>query len=179
MQIQFTFKNFDPSEHLKKYAATRFEKLFKYSRTENASLQVNLSVDRFRHMAEVIFSGDDLHLSAFEESEDMYSTVDLVLDKMAAQVRKNREKARDNRRKGSAVSVDATPFIPEEEEDTTPAIIESESYEIKPMSVDEAAMQLTSLNYEFLVFFNAETRRINVIYRLKNNKDFGLIDPKM
>ena len=57
-----------------------------------------------------------------------------------------------------------------------PTIIETDKYEPKPMAVEEAAMQLDALKYEFLVFINSETERPNVIYRLRNG-DFGLIDP--
>ena len=178
MQITFTFKNFDPSDHLKKYAQNRFEKLFKYDRTENASLQVNLSVDKFRQKAEVVFVGDDLKLSATEASEDMYSTVDMVLDKIEVQVRKAREKAKDIRRKRGSVRMDILSFSDSGAGDRVPSIEESDSYEPKPMAPEEAAMQLESLGYEFLVFLNADTERINVIYNRKSG-DFGLIDPGM
>ncbi len=179
MQINFNFKNFEASDHLKKYAAQRFEKLIKYAGTANAVLDINLSVEKFRQKAEVALSGDDLNLSAYEESEDMYSTIDLVLDKMDAQVRKIREKAKDKRRQRGTVRMDVLSFgdtAPGAER--VPTIIESDSYEPKPMAVEEAAMQLESLGYEFLVFHNAETERINVIY-LRKNGDFGLIDPGM
>ncbi|WP_461209491.1 ribosome hibernation-promoting factor, HPF/YfiA family [Desulfocurvus sp. DL9XJH121] len=178
MQINFNFKNFEPSDHLKKYAKNRFEKLFKYARTENASLLVNLSVDKFRQKADVVFTGDDLNLSANEESEDMYSTVDLVLDKLDAQVRKAREKAKDIRRKRGSVRMDVISFSDSGEGERVPAIQATDSYEPKPMNVDEAAMQLESKGYEFLVFLNAETDRVNVIYNRKSG-DYGLIDPGM
>jgi len=178
MQIKYNFKNFEPSDHLRNYASTRFEKLFKYDRTDNAVLQVNLSVDKFRQKAEVTFVGDDLNISALEESEDMYSTVDLVLDKLDVQVRKHREKAKDLRRARGSVRMDVISFSEGGEGERIPTIAESDSYEPKPMAVEEAAMQLDSLGYEFLVFQNAESERINVIYHRKNG-DYGLIDPGM
>lgn len=179
MNINFTFKNFEPSDHLKKYATTRFEKLLKYDRTDNAELKITLSVDKFRQKAEVVMTGDDLNLSAYEDSEDMYSTIDMVLDKMDVQVRKLREKAKDIRRKRGTVRMDVVSFAPAEGGERSDATItQTDSYEPKPMPVEEAAMQLDNLGYEFLVFLNAETERINVIYRRKNN-DYGLIDPGM
>jgi len=66
----------------------------------------------------------------------------------------------------------------EEGDRRKPIIVDSNSYEPKPMMVEEAAMQLETLKYDFLVFFNAEAERINVIYRRKNG-DFGLVDPGM
>ncbi|MCM0754285.1 ribosome-associated translation inhibitor RaiA [Desulfovibrio aminophilus] len=178
MNIAFNFKNFDPSEHLKEYAESRFEKLSKFiADAEDPELQVNLSVEKFRHKAEVVFLADNLHLSAYEESEDMYSTIDMVLDKLEAQLRRMREKMKDRRRSGRdrAVSMGVLTFI-EESGKRTPSIAEMDKYEPKPMSVDEAAMQLESRSYDFLVFRNSETDGLNVIYRRKNG-DFGLIDP--
>jgi putative sigma-54 modulation protein len=181
MNITFNFKNFEPSDHLKNYARDRFSKLAKYmNNSDNADLQFNLSVEKFRQMAEVVISGDNLHVSAYDESEDMYSTIDLVLDKLDAQLRRMSEKKKDQRKRGGkkarAVRMDVIQFQELESGQRERTIVESDSYEPKPMSVEEAAMQLDSLNYEFLVFTNASTERTNVIYRRKNN-DYGLIDP--
>jgi len=123
----------------------------------------------------VVLVADNLHLSATEESEDMYSTIDMVLDKLEAQVRKLREKSKDKRRRDKAVRTDFFSYS-EVEGKRERTIVGTDHYEPKPMDVDEAAMQLDSLQYDFLVFLNAETERVNVIYRRKNN-DFGLIDP--
>ena len=99
MNINCTFKNFEPSEHLKNHVRTRFVKLGKYvANPDDCELQVNLSVEKIRHQAEVTLDADNIHLSAFEESEDMYTTIDLVLDKMEARLRKMREKIKDRRR---------------------------------------------------------------------------------
>ncbi len=177
MNVAFTFKNFDASEHLKEYANTRFSKLVKYvTNPDNTEMQVNLSVDKFRHVAEVVLSSDHLHISAYEVSEDMYSTVDMVLDKLEAQLRRAREKMRSHRRKEAAPArMDVLSYAAE---DTyrEPVIVESDSFVPKPMSIDEAAEQLQTLDHEFLVFRNADNEAINVIYR-RNNGDFGLIDP--
>ncbi|CCO24249.1 ribosome hibernation-promoting factor, HPF/YfiA family [Maridesulfovibrio hydrothermalis] len=177
MNVVFTFKNFDASEHLKEYANTRFSKLVKFvTNPDNTEMQVNLSVDKFRHVAEVVLSSDHIHISAYEESEDMYSTVDLVLDKLEVQLRRMREKMRSHRRKEvTSARMDVISFD-EEDENREPVIVESDSFVPKPMSIDEAAMQLQTLDHEFLVFRNADNEAINVIYR-RNNGDFGLIDP--
>lgn len=183
MNISFTFKNFEPSEHLKDYASQRFEKLVKYlgdKADESPELQVNLAVEKHRHMAEVIFISDYLHLSAYEESTDMYSTIDMVLDKLEAQVKKIREKIKEKRRAAQqvsqAVKMDVISYSEGEGGERERSIVETNNYEPKPMDVDEAAMQLESKGFDFLVFRNAETNRINVIY-LRKDGDFGLIDP--
>ncbi|WP_320170111.1 ribosome hibernation-promoting factor, HPF/YfiA family [Maridesulfovibrio sp.] len=179
MNVAFTFKNFDASEHLKEYANSRFSKLEKYvTNPENTEMQVNLSVDKFRHVAEVVLSSDYMHISAYEVSEDMYSTVDMVLDKLEAQLRRAREKVISRRRKDAGAGSAHMDIISYADEETyrEPVIVESDSFVPKPMSVDEAAEQLQTMGHEFLVFRNADNEAINVIYR-RNNGDFGLIDP--
>ncbi|CAM2057721.1 Ribosome hibernation promoting factor [Desulfovibrionales bacterium] len=179
MNINITFKNFEPSDHLRLYAQRRFEKIAKYisHQADDSELLVTLSVEKFRHKAEVIFIGNYAHLSACEESTDMYSTVDMVLDKIEAQVKKVREKNKDRHRRQGHVRTEIIQFGEGEPGKRERIIIAINQYEPKPMDVDEAAEQLDSLQYEFLVFLNAETGRANVIYRRKNN-DFGLIDPE-
>lgn len=175
MNISYNFKNFDPSPHLKDYAAQRFGKLGKYlGDAEEPELVVNLSVEKFRQIAEVVFNSDNAHVSAYEESEDMYSTIDLVLDKLEAQLRRMREKMKDRRRGGRGQVF--TNVLSFSEDDGVPTIIEADKYEPKPMSVEEAAEQLRSREMDFLVFRNAESEGLNVIYRRKNG-DYGLIDP--
>lgn len=181
MQITFTFKNFEPSEHLKSYAERRLGKLSKYMdrKDATATLEVGLSVEKLRHMAEVTLIGDGLRLNASESSNDMYQTLDLVLDKLDAQMRKQREKGKDKRKGGSGRMVRTEVFqITESPSGKERSIVDSDNFEPKPMSIEEAAEQLDTTEDQFLVFQNAETDRVMVIYRRSNN-DFGLIDPGM
>lgn len=177
MRITFNFKNFDPSDHLRKYARDRFGKLAKFmAGTPDAELQVNLEVEKFRHIADIVLTGKNVHISAREDSEDMYSTVDLVWDKLEAQMRKVRDKDKSRRKGGSdSPRMDAGSFD-EEGGARRPQIQITDDFSPKPMIVEEAALQLESTDNEFLVFLNAENERVNVIYRRKTG-DFGLIDP--
>lgn len=178
MRITFNFKNFDPSDHLRKYAKERFGKLAKFmAGTPDAELQVNLEVEKFRHIADVVLTGKNMHISAREDSEDMYSTVDLVWDKLEAQMRKIRDKDKSHRRGGNdTVRMDVISFDEDQSGAHKTIIKQTDHYEPKPMVVEEAALQLGKTDNEFLVFLNAENERVNVIYRLKTG-NFGLIDP--
>ncbi|MBP9943616.1 MAG: ribosome-associated translation inhibitor RaiA [Desulfomicrobium sp.] len=178
MKITFNFKNFDPSDHLRKYAKERFGKLGKFmAGTDDAELQVNLEVEKFRHIADIVLTGKNVHISAREDSEDMYSTVDLVWDKLEAQMRKLRDKAKSQRKGGNdTVRMDIIRIDEDQSGVRRPNIQQTDHYEPKPMVVEEAAMQLDAVGNDFLVFVNAENERVNVIYRRKNG-DFGLIDP--
>jgi putative sigma-54 modulation protein len=182
MHITFNFKNFEPSEHLKDYATNRFQKLDKYLKNSNSSqLQVILEVEKFRQIVEAIFSADEFYLSAQEETEDMYAAIDAVLDKLEVQVKKLRDKQKDKRKRKAAKSSAEDSNIsaqPDEFDLEGSNIVKTDRYEPKPIPVDEAVLRLQESDYDFLVFFNAETKRVNVVYRRKNG-DYGLIDPRM
>ena len=178
MNIAFTFKNFEPSNHLRKYAERRFNKLVRFlPNPENVEMQVSLSVDNFRHKAEISLVTDNMTFSANEQSEDMYATVDLIRDKLKSQIIKRTDKLQEKRKSSDRFVLEGA-MDPEEAAASERTIIGVDNFVPKPMDLDEAAMQLDALDYEFLVFLNAETERINVIYRRKNN-DFGLIDPSL
>ena len=88
MQTTVTFKNLDPSEHLKAYAQ---EKLNRFDKLLDSASEANvvLSVEKFRHIAEINFTGDRINIKGTEETNDMYSSIDMVLDKLEKQIKKN------------------------------------------------------------------------------------------
>ena len=176
MHIAFTFKNFEPSEHLKKYARRRFEKLGRFfGKASGLDVQVGLSVDKFRHKCDVQVGGEGLQLAAAEQTEDMYASIDLVLDKLEAQVKKHVSRVKEHRRQSKNAVIDVFTYQLQEE-DGERTITGTSKFEPKPMHVDEAVMQLDASGNEFLVFLNAESERINVIYRRRDG-GYGLIDP--
>ena len=176
MNISFTFKNFEPSDHLRSYAHRRFEKLGRFiHRADNVEMTVVLHVDKFRHKAEVQLSADGIAFSAEEQSADMYATVDMVLDKLETQLKKHAERVKEKRR-GNRGAVMSEPAELPEESVKERFIVERDKFHAKPMHVDEAALRLDQSDDVFLVFLNADSDRINVIYDRKNGH-FGLIDP--
>jgi putative sigma-54 modulation protein len=181
MEIVINFKNLEASEQLKEYARTRFEKLEKYIKNpDNIQLHLNMEVEKFRQIAEAVLYADDMHLSAQDETEDMYATLDSVLDKMEVQVRKLRDKQKDKRKKRSPKNEAVEPAL--NPVDSGPAeaapALRTEGIDNKPMDVQEAISQLQKSDYQFLVFFNADKNRVNVLYQ-RNKGEYRLIDPGM
>jgi putative sigma-54 modulation protein len=179
MNIALTFKNFEPSDHLSRYAERRFAKLGRFvHKAENVEMTAVLTVDKFRHKADVQLSGDGVSISAMEQSSDMYATVDMVLDKLEVQLKKHAERMKEKRRTGKVVigGEESSAFF--DRKDIPPPVIIEENVEPKPMFADEAALQLEQRDEIVLIFLNAETERINVMYRNKQG-GFGLIDPNM
>lgn len=184
MNIALTFKNFEPSDHLRKYATRRFEKLGRFiPKADNVEMTVVLTVDKFRHKADVQLTGDGLSVSAMEQSSDMYATVDMVLDKLGAQLKKHAEKIKEKRRSAGRAATevaDSSAFdgLRAEDDEAPSLVITEESVEPKPMYAEEAALQLSHRDEAVLIFLNAVTERVNVIYKRKQG-DYGLIDLEM
>ncbi len=178
MNISFTFKNFDPSDHLKKYARRRMEKLGRFfGKSSGLDVQVVLTVDKFRHRCEVTMVGEGLHLNASETSGEMYSSIDLVNDKLESQVKKHVSRNKEQRRRSRDADVDVFTYaFDEAPEKEASQVVGTERFIPKPMSLDEAIAHLEKIRSDFLVFLHADTARINVVYR-ENNDHYGLIDP--
>ena len=175
MQTSVTFKNIEPSEHLKSYVGDKLNRFDKYLYNP-AEANVVLSVEKFRHMAEINITGDRLNIIGKEETGDMYSAIDMVLDKLEKQIKKNKQKNREHR---TGSKLWAQNIIEEEAgftEDEDAGRIRIRHIEYKPMDVEEAVMQMDLVTDNFLVFTNAITDEVNVLYRRKDG-DYGLIQP--
>jgi putative sigma-54 modulation protein len=173
MQTSVTFKNLNPSEHLKAYIQDKLTRLDKYLHNP-AEANVVLSVEKHRHIAEVNILGDRLSINGTEETTDMYSAIDMVLDKMEAQIKKGKQKVRE--RRGESPKTMLADAAMAAEADAAAGRVEIMSIDYKPMDVEEAVMQMNLSDDAFLVFTNARTDRVNVLYRRRNG-DFGLIQP--
>lgn len=173
MQTSVTFKNLDPSDPIRSYATDKLNRLDKYFHNP-CEASVVLSVEKFRHIAEVNIKGDRLTIIGKEETEDMYSAIDMVLDKLEKQIKKNKQKIRERRPgKGKGKAGMGEP-LPGEEEGEARVVVQN--IEFKPMDVDEAVMQMDLMEDNFLVFTNARSDRVNVLYRRKDG-NYGLIQP--
>jgi putative sigma-54 modulation protein len=176
MQTSVTFKNLDPSDHLKSYVTeklNRFDKLL----DNPAEAGVVLLVEKHRHIAEVNITGDRMSINGKEETGDMYSAIDMVLDKLEKQLKRGKQKIRERRAmaKGQTRTIREEPLRRAEEEDARE--IKIESLEVKPMDIEEAVLQMDLNDQGFLVFTNARSLQINVLYRRKDGH-YGLIQPR-
>lgn len=175
MEITVTFRHMEPSESLKSYAEEKVSKINKFLDFP-IEAHIVLAVEKFRRMADVTLNLNGTIIKGVEETEDMYSAIDQVMDKIEKQVKRYREKIKTRRtenRKNEDIleePVESSDSIQEE-----PAI-EIEKMVAKPMDVEEAAMQLGMSQRDFLVFRNSKSREINVIYKRKDG-NLGLIEP--
>ena len=175
MQTSVTFKNLDASDHLKAYVSDKLDRFDKFL-DNPAEANVVLTVEKFRHIAEINIAGDRLNIIGKEETNDMYSAIDMVLDKLEKQIKKNKQKIRERRpmpKNRNRVNLPTEEYLPEDEIERH---IKVKHIEYKPMDVEEAVLQMDLIEDNFLVFTNARSDQINVLYRRKDG-NYGLIQP--
>lgn len=175
MQTSVTFKNLDPSDNLKSYVGDKLDRFDKFL-DNPAEANVVLAVEKFRHIAEINISGDRLSINGKEETVDMYSAIDMVLDKLEKQIKKNKEKIRERRsasKNRNRSSLNEAGILPDED---TERQIKIKNIEYKPMDIEEAVLQMDLIEDNFLVFTNAISDQINVLYRRRDGH-YGLIQP--
>lgn len=181
--VKVTGRHVSITEAIKSYALSKVEHLhLDYPRIIEA--HVILDVEKHRHFAEVILHcNNHITIEASHECDDMYASIDGVIDKIAQQMRKYKTKILRNHRprRGSVKHFEETVYSPVDEafaeiEESEPEVIKTERYPVKPMFVDEAVLQIEMSNRQFVVFLNAKTEKINVLYRRKDG-GFGLMEP--
>ncbi len=177
MQILVTFRHMDATQALKAYAEEKIARVKKYL-FDPIDVHVVLAVEKKRHMAEITIVTNGITIYAEEETLDMYSAIDVTIDKIERQVKKYKEKIKGKKSNHSKrLSVKMQVVSSESiESDTGHKVIKNKRFFVKPMSVEEAVMQMDLIHNDFLVFTNATSDEINVIYRRKDG-DYGLIEP--
>ena len=182
MQITVTGRHFEITDALRQHIETKIRKLDRFL-DGITDVNVVLSVEKYRHIAEITLSQSKGNtIRSLEETHDMYQAVDMAIDKLEKQARKQSKK-RDTARKNRAAAKQSEMIVEEESSTeevglhTSPKVIHSKRIAVKPMSVDEAAMQLGLLTDDFLAFLNSETEQMNVMYKRKDG-NYGLIEPE-
>lgn len=177
MQIKISFRHIEPSDALKLYVEDKLSRVKKYLE-EPVEAHVVLRGEKFRRIAEVSIDASGFRLNGTEETDDMYSSIDLLVDSLEAQAaRKGKEKI-SRRRSGGASKESVAMSEPagyRESNEQEPRVIRTEQVHAKPMHIDEAVMQLNLMAGEFMVFTNRGTNRVNVLYKRKDG-NLGLIE---
>ena len=180
MRINVTFRHMETSEPVRNYVEEKLPKVKKYI-DEPVEAQVVLSVEKkIRHKAEVSLGAKGITIKATEETSDMYAAIDGVLNKLERQLKRYKDKIKKHKPlSGKARRVEKTIYTAEsiDEAYPEPSIIKTNSFQMKPMSVDEAVMQMDLLEKEFLVFTDSSDEEVNVVYRRKDG-NYGLIVPQ-
>lgn len=175
MKFTFTEKKMDSSEDLRAYAERKIGKLDRFFKTDS-NAYVTFSIERGRYLAEITIENNGLYYRASELTNDMYASLDSGVAAIERQIRKNKTRLEKRLREGALEREEAPAFAPiDEAEDEEFKIVRNKRFSIKPMSPEEAILQMNLLEHEFFVFRNDEADdAISVVYRRKNG-GYGLI----
>ena len=185
MQISIAGRHIEITDALRTHVEKKLSHVKKYFEGL-LDAQVVLTVERHRHVAEMTLYANSICMHGHEATGDMYTSIDKVVDKIERQLRRYKGKLQSRRQgrknKGEelpALSVRLDVLDSEDVEAAVehPRVIRSQRFHIKPMSLDEAVMQMDLLHQDFLVYREAVQNRINVIYR-RSDGNYGLIDPE-
>lgn len=172
MKIQVRGRNVETTDALKDYIGKRLGKLDKY--IDNlGEAQVTLTVERGFHRIEVTIPINGMILRGEESTGDMYASTDLVVEKLEKQIEKYKGKLQ--KRGARYVNDQRKPAVVQEDEE--PRLVRTKRFAIKPMTVEEAVLQMNLLGHNFFVFSNADTEQVNVVYKRKDG-NYGLIEPE-
>jgi putative sigma-54 modulation protein len=179
MQVTMTFRHMEQSDALKAYAEEKLERVTKYIDSP-INVQVYFSVEKkIRHIVEIVINSKGISTKASEATHDMYASIDAVIDKIERQLVRYKEKIKAHKPNGDEHGRQLSKRIFEAEsiEATTDSVVIKTTTETaKPMSVEEAVMQMDLLHKDFIVFTDADSSDINVLYRRKDG-NYGLIEP--
>jgi putative sigma-54 modulation protein len=185
MQMSVTFRHMEPSEALKQYVVDKLQRVRRLF-PDPIRAQIVLSLERYLHKADIIITlNNGLSIKGTELTEDMYAAIDLVMDKIERQVRRYKDKINSHRpTPGPEVLVsyevmrplnEVGAQEPASEPEPSYSIIKTTKFFAKPMSPDEAIMQMNLLGNDFLVFTNSDTRDVNVVYK-RADGNYGLVE---
>jgi putative sigma-54 modulation protein len=181
MRLQVKGKNVEVSDSLKLYAQEKLGKLDKHL-NDAARLELELAEEKNPSIADSQIAEGTIWtkgpvLRARESSPDMRASIDMLVEKLERQARRYRDKRRPrtgSRTTGAAVAGQT----PTREDEETPVIVKTKQFAVKPMTPEEAILQLELIGHDFFVFQNAETSDVNVLYRRRDG-DYGLIEPQV
>ena len=174
MKIKITGKELKITEAIHDYVERKLDRIDKYF--EEAEADVTLKTEKNEQIAEICVIANGEKYRAVTEDKDMYASIDKDIDILEGQIRKAKTKREKMMKEGSLKTmetvVDPIAEIAEE-------IIKTSYYEIKPMLPEDAVLKLKEKpSHNFLVFINVETGKVNVIHKLKDGKNYGLVEPE-
>ena len=175
MKFTFTEKKVNTSEELRAYAEKKIGKLDRLFKQDSEAF-ITFSIERGRHIAEVTVKNNGMFYRVSESTHDMYASVDSAVAAIERQIRKNKTRLEKRLREGAVEREIAPVFDAPEPEDSEFDVVRTKKFPIKPMTVEEAILQMNLLNHEFFVFRNQdEDGAFAVVYK-RNNGGYGVIE---
>ncbi|WP_127580305.1 ribosome hibernation-promoting factor, HPF/YfiA family [Paenibacillus koleovorans] len=186
MNIQIRGQHILLTDALKEYATKKIGRLERYFEAPPTSgVHVTLSVSKNLQTVEVTIPLPGVLLRAEERGEDMYASIDLVTEKLERQIRKHKTKANRKFRQDGSIKmlfresydgVAAATAVRHMEDEDELELVRTKRFNLKPMDIEEAILQMNMVGHNFFVFANSDSEKVNVVYR-RNDGKYGLIEP--
>jgi len=175
MKFIVSGKNIEVTEALKERVIKKVGKLEKFFHADTEA-HITMSVEKNRQKVEVTIPFNGVVLRAEVENGDMYAAVDKVIDILERQIIRNKTRLSKKLHEAAFKGYKAGTEVDVEEEHDF-KVLRSKKFAIKPMTTDEAILQLNLIGHEFFMFSNSETKEVNVVYKRKDG-NYGLIEPE-
>lgn len=175
MNIKITGKDLKATDAIKEYVEKKCERLQKYTE-EELEVKATIKTEGKEQVAELSTNINGKIYRAVTEKKDLYASIDKDIDIIEGQIRKTKAKKEKQMTSGSIKEQEIISF--NQENQVEKEVLKTTYYEIRPMSVEDAKMKLEDSNNMFLTFVNADTEKVNVIFKLKDGINFGLVEPE-
>ena len=176
MNIKITGKDLKATEAIKEYIEKKCERLQKYTEDE-IEVKATIKTEGKEQVAELSTNINGNVYRAVTEKKDLYASIDKDIDIIEGQIRKTKAKKEKQMTSGSIKEQEVISFN-QESHQVEKEVLKTTYYEVRPMSVEDAKMKLQDSNNMFLTFVNADTEEVNVIFKLKDGVNFGLVEPE-
>ena len=177
MKVKVTGKELKTTEAINDYIERKMERLVKYF-GEEFDVNATIKTEGSEQVAELQVSVEGNTLRAVTAHRDLYASIDKDVDILEGQIRKMKTK-KERQNKDDSLRIKEMISFGGEKNEVEDEILKTLYYSIKPMAPEDAKLELQGKpRNNFLAFINIDTGKVNVIYRLKDNKNFGLVEPE-
>lgn len=175
MKIKYFGRFMDVTDSLQDYADKKLAKL-EWFFGDNADAQIKFTQEKGgRNIAEITINDKNMIFRAEESTTDMYASIDKAIDKLSRQIRRHRTKLDKRLHTPAPEAIDEPEVVEAEEEERK--VVRVKHFNVKPMSVEDAIMQMEMLGHSFYLFENSDSGRMCVLY-IRQDGDYGLLEPE-
>lgn len=174
MNITISGKDLKATDAIRDYAEKKMERLVKYF-GEDFDVNLTIKTERTEQIADISIKAKSDIFRAVTSHKDLYASIDKDIDILEGQIRKMKTKKEKINKEDSIRNMEVEANTPETEGE----IIKVIYYDIKPMTAEDAILKLQEKPQDrFITFINAETNKVNVVFKLKDNKNYGILEPE-
>lgn len=176
MNIKLTGKDLKATDAIKDYVEKKVERLVKYF-GEDFEVNATIKCEKSEQIADIMVNADSDTYKAVTSHRDLYAAIDKDIDILEGQIRKMKTKKEKQNKEDSIKQKEMMNMGTNHEVENE--VIKTIYYEAKPMSVEDAILKLQEKPQDiFYTFINVDTNKVNVVFKLKNSKNYGIVEPE-